>query len=592
MTEIVSPMFKREYFNVEIESQQRQFTRSPLILTANEWNNYTIVNIEPPNLGVTSAEVRMNNEEQFKQELKFAIHLCNQGTISIALDNNDPIALGKCLKEVLALSSRQIECSIIVKVSMKDPKSFQTNYTSDGTDDEVEEEDQWKLFRKFYEATDCNPKIEVALVMTSDLPSEEEICRWFGECISLVIIPSYCFVSNAKNYPTLPPAHKKAFIHLVKLTKCHVCVEPKGELADHLIPTYAEFIKFVYNNSIMCENDNSGFEDNLRFPLQPMKDDLDTSTYEVFERDPAKYQLYQNAIEAAVLDKVPDDEIDTKTLIVMIVGAGRGPLVRATINVRIRTKRKIKIIVVEKNQNAIVTLSSMMQHYWKEDDITLISQDMRLMKLEEKADIIVSELLGSFGDNELSPECLDGAQQHLKPDGISIPCDSVTYLRPVMTMRNLQQVLSKNRNLVKEKSLYHPLIEVNWLVFLSSVYYIDQPKELWRFDHPNLSEVIDNQRNSKLNFTSKIDSVLHGFAGYFTSKLYKDIEISILPSSHTQGIQCYFSVHPCISKLEKLSTLNSQDLLINHSKFGTNGKLMMEKSLMKMVSFFLYIYKI
>jgi hypothetical protein len=33
----------------------------------------------------------------------------------------------------------------------------------------------------------------------------------------------------------------------------------------------------------------------------------------------------------------------------------------------------------------------------------------------------VSELLGSFGDNELSPECLDGAQRFLKPDGISIP---------------------------------------------------------------------------------------------------------------------------------------------------------------------------
>jgi type II protein arginine methyltransferase len=28
-------------------------------------------------------------------------------------------------------------------------------------------------------------------------------------------------------------------------------------------------------------------------------------------------------------------------------------------------------------------------------------------------DILVSELLGSFGDNELSPECLDGAQRVL-----------------------------------------------------------------------------------------------------------------------------------------------------------------------------------
>jgi protein arginine N-methyltransferase 5 len=39
---------------------------------------------------------------------------------------------------------------------------------------------------------------------------------------------------------------------------------------------------------------------------------------------------------------------------------------------------------------------------------------MRDWKGTEKADILVSELLGSIGDNELSPECLDGAQSLLK----------------------------------------------------------------------------------------------------------------------------------------------------------------------------------
>lgn len=46
--------------------------------------------------------------------------------------------------------------------------------------------------------------------------------------------------------------------------------------------------------------------------------------------------------------------------------------------------------------------------------VTVISSDMRLWNPPEKADILVSELLGSWGDNELSPECLDGAQRLLK----------------------------------------------------------------------------------------------------------------------------------------------------------------------------------
>lgn len=46
--------------------------------------------------------------------------------------------------------------------------------------------------------------------------------------------------------------------------------------------------------------------------------------------------------------------------------------------------------------------------------MTIIHEDMRSWKADCKADIMVSELLGSFGDNELSPECLDGAQRYLK----------------------------------------------------------------------------------------------------------------------------------------------------------------------------------
>jgi len=52
------------------------------------------------------------------------------------------------------------------------------------------------------------------------------------------------------------------------------------------------------------------------------------------------------------------------------------------------------------------------------DKVTVISSDMRQWDPPNKADILVSELLGSFGDNELSPECLDGAQHLLKGNGL------------------------------------------------------------------------------------------------------------------------------------------------------------------------------
>lgn len=39
----------------------------------------------------------------------------------------------------------------------------------------------------------------------------------------------------------------------------------------------------------------------------------------------------------------------------MVVGAGRGPLVRATLNAAHKADRQVKVYAVEKNPNAVVT---------------------------------------------------------------------------------------------------------------------------------------------------------------------------------------------------------------------------------------------
>lgn len=43
-------------------------------------------------------------------------------------------------------------------------------------------------------------------------------------------------------------------------------------------------------------------------------DNLESQTYEVFEKDPIKYSLYQQAVYFALLDKVPETESQTRTL--------------------------------------------------------------------------------------------------------------------------------------------------------------------------------------------------------------------------------------------------------------------------------------
>lgn len=48
-----------------------------------------------------------------------------------------------------------------------------------------------------------------------------------------------------------------------------------------------------------------------------------------------------------------------------------------------------------------------------------------------QGDILVSELLGSFGDNELSPECLIPTEKYIKPGGIFIPWAYTNHVVPI-----------------------------------------------------------------------------------------------------------------------------------------------------------------
>lgn len=53
----------------------------------------------------------------------------------------------------------------------------------------------------------------------------------------------------------------------------------------------------------------------------------------------------------------------------MVVGAGRGPLVRAALNASANTGRKIKVYIIEKNPNAVVTLTSLVEELWSDKGI-------------------------------------------------------------------------------------------------------------------------------------------------------------------------------------------------------------------------------
>ena len=63
------------------------------------------------------------------------------------------------------------------------------------------------------------------------------------------------------------------------------------------------------------------------------------------------------------------------------------------------------------------------------------------------------------------------------------------------------------------------------------------------FSHPSPEPNPDNSRYKRLRFKVPLGATLHGFIGYFHSTLYKDVHISIEPSTFSDGMFSWFPLY-------------------------------------------------
>lgn len=487
--------------------------------------------------------LRRRNECAFNEEVQYFNHVLQKGHTLYKLKLNQRNV------NLARHASKFIKGRFIVEVPITGVFPGHKVYRKDIEVDAspAQNTDPWTAWNEFRMHADFHHQVRLALDLTADLPTEEELKRWIGEPIEYIIVSVSMFVQNSYHFPVLPQKYQQVIRRLLKVCRNFLVRSNPDRPHSNL---YAEYLQNLVNTTVVNEYMVAGNDDVLQVPLQPLYDNLDASTYEIFETDPIKYKLYQEAIELALQDKVPEAERKDRTVVIMIVGAGRGPLVRATVNASANTKIKVKIYVVEKNPNAVVTLQANMDEIWDSNDITLFCHDMRDFNPAEKADILVSELLGSFGDNELSPECLDGAQRYLKEDGISIPQNSVSFVNPVMSSKLYNACRSLDR-------MHHPRdrnatvtlnFDCTYVVYPKNCYHIANPQKAFTFVHPNRETPIDNSRFTSLKFEASIDTVLHGFCGYFESTLYKHIKMSIHPFTHTNGMFSWFAFYFPISE--------------------------------------------
>ncbi|XP_022176047.1 protein arginine N-methyltransferase 5-like [Myzus persicae] len=445
-------------------------------------------------------------ENQFNKKLRT---LCNFNIRKFLIDFKLPTSSANLARVVCKYSSKPIVFNLNVPAL----------------------ENAWDSWNTFRNMTGYSLQISIVLCLTKYVPTNDEIKRWVGEPVCALSISTNLFNLNKKGNPVLSE-DREVILKIAIQQKWTIIVsgEPLPNMRD-----YFYYIIFIAKNVhipdpiIVCD-------DLLQLPLQPLRDNLMSCVYHVFEQDPVKYTQYQKAVHLAIIDK------KVKNIVIAVIGAGRGPLVKACLRAADLAAVNVKVYAVEKNENAIPTLLMYQKNIWGKS-VDVVFSDGREWDPPEKCDIMVSELLGSFGDNELSPECLDGAQKCLKDDGISIPCEYSSYLRPVMSHKLFSQTI---RNEAIDESCISKskdaAFEQSYIVLQPNSYKPTKTKKLFSFYHPKKT-LESNARYKCLKFEITSNMQLHGFSGYFDAVLYKNIIISIEPLTESFGMFSWFPVY-------------------------------------------------
>ncbi|KAG7829763.1 hypothetical protein KL920_002622 [Ogataea angusta] len=352
--------------------------------------------------------------------------------------------------------------------------------------------------------------------------------------------------------------------------------------------------EFTLSNLAMANLDPSELRSikSLQTPLQPLSENLNNATYKVFEQDQAKYECYERAMISSLMDlmnlprfqhvrnlpnfgatafntssltvteKGPESDVQQsfEYLKILVIGPGRGPLIErlfAAIKFLNLDLDKVHITAIEKSPTVMVYLSQRNQDFWN-GKVDIINADVRSwaphVPSQSGFHLIISELLGSFGCNELSPECLYSVEQYCDPDNsIFIPKEYTSFVAPAISPSIYTKLLECN-DLSKFHTCYVPLCDE--YDTLSSKY-----SKLWTFQHPLKNGNMKRQAHTTLHCHRK--GTIHGLLGFFQAELYNGIIISNCPTGSGPSPHNLVSWLPFFMPLEQpMQLTDDQELAV------------------------------
>jgi len=237
---------------------------------------------------------------------------------------------------------------------------------------------------------------------------------------------------------------------------------------------------------------------------------------------------YRDAIQQAVK---PGD-------VVIDLGTGTGIL--AMLAARSGAKR---VYAVERT-NLAKTTEEIIRLNGFGDTIKIINDDIQKIDIPEKVDVILGELLGSFGVEESVLELYNLIiTKYLKSGGKIIPQDISFWVTPIQygiienKLKFWENFLDLNFTPMQDVLSNFPLYDL-----IQSDYVVSPPKEI---GHIDLMEIQSDLINFETEFEFSQNAAINGFCGWFKSKLADGVFLDnsiVSPATHWE--QIVFPIFP------------------------------------------------
>ncbi|CAG8622590.1 4955_t:CDS:10, partial [Scutellospora calospora] len=349
------------------------FSREDLVVKNADVSDFVVGKVSDwINLDSPEHSIRINSELILRQQLTWIGHIGISAAL-IPFPSDSLMNYARCVNSIFGTVS-YINIWIKIPLILEDEilKSKETL--------------TWERWNKFRTLCENHVRLSIALEVTRDLPEDNILDRWFAEPIKAVILPTKIFLTNAKGFPVLSRRHQVFVRRFIKYKPNFVidCVTDGPVHGSGGLAAYQEYVHYLNRTMpelTQVEQFALGYNDFLQSPLQPLMDNLESSTYEVFERDSMKYSLYEKAIHNALLDRTTGSK---EIIVIMVVGAGRGPLVTRSLKAAEKAQIRVRVYAIEKNPSAFVILQNKKAEVWG-DKVTIVFSDMRFWKAPEKA---------------------------------------------------------------------------------------------------------------------------------------------------------------------------------------------------------------